>query len=126
MDRRPRGDMPQIKSTLMPEFLAYAEANGVGWAQSEVAASDLQPSQDGMVESSIVTLVGSKEQLTKPVLVSQDGYVLDGHHRWEACRRLGRSVLTRRLATDAEVSLQLMERFGQLPENKLLCAKKSA
>ena len=108
-----RRDMPQVKSTLVPTFLRELEAEGHSvWSQMEPAdPSCLRPSQGEMVEETIISLMGKQEQLAKPVLVSLDGFVLDGHHRWAANHRLGQAQDIIILGLNAEEALAKMHSF---------------
>jgi len=113
----PRADMPQIKSTLREEFLVWS-----GLDYSREAMFDLSPSQGEMSEDNILALMGKPEQLEKPLLVSRDGYVLDGHHRWAACSRLGQPVNCIVIDAGAAEALDLMAAFGSLHREE--CARK--
>ncbi len=81
----PRDQMPQIPSDQTANFLAELRNKGVQVDADTVRVGDLKPIQGEL----------SKEQMAfikelppvkrgKPLLVSQDGYILDGHHRWGA------------------------------------------
>jgi len=113
----PRADMPQIKSTLREEFLVWS-----GLSYSRKAMDNLMPSQGEMSEDNILALMGKPEQLLKPILVSVDGYVLDGHHRWAACDRLSQSVNCIVIDAGAAEALDLMAAFGSL--HREACARK--
>ena len=74
-----REDMPQIKPNKMDEFLEYLEDNGVAFeADISLDAEDLKPTQKEFNPDKIHVY----ENDESPILVSQEGYVLDGHHRW--------------------------------------------
>jgi hypothetical protein len=38
----------------------------------------------------------------KPIIVSHDDKIIDGHHRWEACRQAGCEVKTRKTSLKAD------------------------
>ena len=49
--------------------------------------------------------------LRKPILVSADNYILDGHHRWATWRRLGRPLPLYRLGYEKSHALGLLFAF---------------
>ena len=84
----PRSEMPQIKSSDMQDFRAWLDSKGYSSSEQNVEVVDLEPTQreiniekvNGMLEAKTI------EQLSqsKPVLVTGDNYLIDGHHRWFA------------------------------------------
>ena len=79
-----RAEMPQIRSFHREEFLRGLAAKGAGSTSEQIPANELSPTQKE-IHADVVSklqsgeLVGAAE---KPILVSSDGYILDGHHRW--------------------------------------------
>jgi ParB-like chromosome segregation protein Spo0J len=72
----------------------------------------------------IQALIDAKnESLDKPLLVSADGFVLDGHHRWAANARLGRQQACRVIHLPAAEALAEMEAFAARHPD--LCAAKA-
>lgn len=81
----PREKMPQIRSFHREEWLQQLREKGIESHRTEVKASDLKPTQAGIGPK----LAGGQtiaENAHKPILVSNDGYILDGHHRWAFMR----------------------------------------
>lgn len=73
----PRLLMPQVEGQFYDEFRIFA-----GDLVSEVAGVDphaLVPHQRVTVDHAINL---SPELAQKPIIVSRDSYILDGHHRW--------------------------------------------
>lgn len=68
-----RRDLPQIPAKATDDFLDYLN---VDWTEEDLAPGSLKPLQK------FVTRTDSKS--TKRLLVSSDGFILDGHHRWVA------------------------------------------
>lgn len=68
-----RKDLPQIPAKATEDFLDYLN---VDWVEEDAAPGSLKPLQK------FVTRTDSKS--TKRLLVSSDGFILDGHHRWVA------------------------------------------
>jgi hypothetical protein len=79
----PRDKMPQIRSVLVKDFLKFLKSRGVNHTRKKLKVDTIRFTQK---EISIDKIKGfssdsAKESLNKPVLVSRDGYLLDGHHR---------------------------------------------
>lgn len=75
----PREQMPQIPSARLPEFFKFLDRSGVSYSDSTVIADDLKPTQTHVDSEKIGA---SRAGHAKPVLVSSDYYILDGHHGW--------------------------------------------
>tara|TARA_R100001510_G_C7656884_1_gene217546 strand:+ start:3847 stop:10806 length:6960 start_codon:yes stop_codon:yes gene_type:complete len=71
MDRK---DLPQIPAKRRVEFL---NSLGVEYVECVAKTEDLLPLQKYISDT--------KSKSKKSVLVSSDGYIVDGHHRWYAC-----------------------------------------
>lgn len=78
-----RSRMPQIASEKVPEFLAWLESKGVKHKLGQKAVGALKATQKE-INSEKVEKMRGKNLGGKPILVSKDSYVLDGHHRWAA------------------------------------------
>jgi hypothetical protein len=82
-----RIDMPQIKSTLVPQFIDELKESGVSVTRGEVEVGGLKATQNELHEGKVQAMIKNpdvRKNLAKPVIVSSDGYLLDGHHRWAA------------------------------------------
>lgn len=86
----PRQEMPQIKSTKVRDFLEGLKGKGIKTEHGEEEVGRLRATQSGVHASKVLDLMKPElmEHLQKPVLVSNDGYILDGHHRWAALRAM--------------------------------------
>jgi hypothetical protein len=92
-----RADMPQLSGTLtdgsyapssvmVPQFIDYLRAQGISVHSHRVPARSLRPTQ---TTGSMKAIRGIADELkdgrmtdTKPITVSMDHRVLDGHHNW--------------------------------------------
>lgn len=79
----PRAEMPQIPGKDRGALVAFLEARGIPYERTEVAPDSLRPTQR---EFSRKKTQQARQDTggAKTVIVSGDGYVLDGHHRWMA------------------------------------------
>lgn len=81
-----RSQLPQIKSTDVSEFIQWIKhTKHVQVTHSDFPVAALYPSQGEFNQIKIRELMkDKKEHLKKPVIISADHYLLDGHHRWLA------------------------------------------
>ena len=83
-------DIPAIGQTfsrdLMPQldsaFLKYLKKKNISYTKENVNTSDLKSTQSEFDTMKILNLMSSDNNDT--IFVSNDDYVLDGHHRWIA------------------------------------------
>jgi len=77
----PRIEMPQIRQEATDEFLEYLESDGVIIIKEKADASCLKPTQKEINIKKVDNMPTSVVDI-EPILVSDDNYILDGHHRW--------------------------------------------
>jgi len=78
----PRSQMPQIKSSDVQDFFAFLEKEfGYKTKTVKVKAEDLTPTQKEVNLDKCRAMLDNGEAFKKPGIASQDGFVLDGHHR---------------------------------------------
>lgn len=84
-----RKDMPQIPGSARPEFLKDLGKEGVSVESESVDPRTLKPiqkeisgSRSGAKYNSFAE--GGKVPDSERILISKDGYVVDGHHTWAA------------------------------------------
>lgn len=74
-----RGLMPQIQD--IEEFLEALLDSGINWESKEMNISDIKSTQNEFDREKIENL--KKNPPKQPLfIISNDGYLLDGHHRW--------------------------------------------
>jgi hypothetical protein len=78
-----REHMPQIKSDLLPIFLDHLKRTGITWSKKRVDPNSLSATQGEFNTDKIKTLMQNSNSVTA-VIISNDNYILDGHHRWLA------------------------------------------
>ena len=107
----PRADMPQIKSIHRGALVNFLAARGIAHSEETVAPRTLKPTQAEFSTAKIdqATKYGGTD---RSILVSSDGYVLDGHHQWLAKLVANQPVKVIRL--DAPIA-DLMSVVPQFP-----------
>lgn len=80
-----RKEMPQIEGKSIPKFLDYLKSEGVKYTEKLVDSKSLRPTQSQFNQDKIQSMIDTIDQKKQhPIMVSKDGYVIDGHHRWLA------------------------------------------
>jgi len=85
----PREEMPQIKSTDMQNFVQWLKSDKqIDSKQMQIMVDDLKPTQKKINTNKVKGMLAKKsiDELasSKPVLVTSDNFLVDGHHRWFA------------------------------------------
>lgn len=101
----PRELMPQIDGEDLPLFVTFAGDRGVLTSFDTVDPRQLRAHQ--RIDPHRVHTV----DLTKPALVSDDRFVLDGNHRWHAHLERGSRMPIIRLGLTFEPAIELMFQF---------------
>ena len=76
-----RKDMPQIDTA---GLLADLKAAKKKYEELEIAAKDLQPSQKEFNLEKVKRIAEEGTWKKNPIISTNDGFVVDGHHRWKA------------------------------------------
>jgi hypothetical protein len=79
--RVPRVSMPQVKGKHRGAMVQFLRGRGIAHAWEEVPADSLQPSQHEYSPEKVSRAL-SYEGAERPILISSDGHVADGHHQW--------------------------------------------
>jgi len=91
----PRYKMPQIRSDSKKEYFDYLKNKNIEVVKKKIPLQDLRCTQRELntfnVEYKIEKM--KKSGKVKPIIVSQDGYVLDGHHSFQAARIINNKAL---------------------------------
>lgn len=106
----PRAEMPQIRREDFAEFKAFAESKGVTITEETANVADLKPTQSEYNPAQVAQL--PERALEKPLMVSSDNRVLDGHNTLKKHQELGNKEITiRRISLPAKEALALMKEF---------------
>lgn len=72
----PRHLMPQIDGDQYEQFMSYAEGKVI---QHTIRPQEIVPHQRIEITRALTL---TQEQIEKPIIISQDNFIVDGHHRW--------------------------------------------
>jgi hypothetical protein len=109
-----RKDMPQIPGDARPEFLKDLEKEGIKIEKEKVDPTTLKPIQKEISGSRSGAKYKSFQDDKKVpdkerILISKDGYVIDGHHTWAAAVALkfdfGSDIPVYRIGLNAKEAL---------------------
>lgn len=112
-----RDDMPQIEEKYYDEYFKYLKKNGINITKDTVDPDDLKPTQSNFskpgiersIEKFVEVLKGKRE--LKPIIVSSDNRVIDGHHRWLAHKSIGMKIPILKANVSAKKLLDVTHEF---------------
>ena len=88
-----RKDMPQIRKKHYPEFFEELEKENIDYRIEEINPRDYKPTQSYINLERITEIEEAPAyNKKKSILVSNDNYVLDGHHRWYYKRKINDTI----------------------------------
>jgi N12 class adenine-specific DNA methylase len=112
----PRAEMPQVKSEHRGALVQFLGARGIAHESGgEVPAKSLKPTQAEYSRAKVDRFVATGAVGERAVLVSSDGYVLDGHHQWLGHAERGENIPVIRL--DAPIR-DLLKAVNEFPSVK--------
>lgn len=106
----PRAEMPQIKAEHRGAMVQFMRGRDITHEQDTVPAVDLKPTQAEFSPAKVKNAM-EFDGGNRSILVSSDGYVLDGHHQWLAAREKGESVDVIRLNAPIDTLIPLAREF---------------
>ncbi len=89
-----RNELPQIKSTDVPEFIEWLESQGMESFDASFPVGALKPVQKEINLEKVFSMAEKHKageidlSKGKPLMTSSDEHIIDGHHRWYALREL--------------------------------------
>lgn len=78
-----RALMPQIDSDKLDDYLSYLKEKNIEYTKQKLPTKELKATQMEFDTDKVCEMMQSPSG-NKPIIVSSDGYILDGHHRWLA------------------------------------------
>lgn len=103
----PRAEMPQVKGEHRGALISFLKGQGIKYATHSVSAEELKPTQAEFSIKKAARWGEVRDGADRSVLVSSDGFILDGHHQWVAALSSGDSVQA--IQFDAPISKLLAE-----------------
>jgi hypothetical protein len=85
----PRCDMPQIRNEDREGLIKFLASKGIQSSVEEVNPGMLKPTQ-AEYNPSKVAKASNHEGAERPLIISGDGHILDGHHQWMAQKNTGK------------------------------------
>jgi hypothetical protein len=104
-----RKNMPQIPINRRGRFARWMLSQGIGFSVRETAANEVGPTQSDLSDSALKG--ARKHTRSRNVLVSSDGYILDGHHQWAAAKETGKKFTAIWIDLPVRESLSKMKQF---------------
>lgn len=115
-----RSRLPQLESEDVERFIDALRGEGVEVIKSEERVDALKPTQKHMDSEKVTEMAlnaasGKFPKIRDPIVVSKDGHILDGHHRWAALRTLspGNTLYTLRVDLPIEQLISLARIYSR-------------
>ena len=108
--------MPQIKKQDYEEFIEYLQKNGAKFTRESVPADELKAMQAEFSDAGVLKQLKKdidKNYAGKAIIISEDDYVLDGHHRWLVAKNTGRDLDVFRVNMPAYELFDLVNEFDK-------------
>lgn len=87
----PRINMPQVDREHVQEFLEYLDDQNISYSGFKIPAYKLKATQKEINKEKVLDLLNTPDKIhAKPVIISSNFYILDGHHRAIAQLNLNR------------------------------------
>lgn len=118
----PRRDMPQIDSKDLKHFFDHLKKNDITATKRTVDPSKLKATQGHFNKSKIKSIMDDMESgktESKPIIVSKDNYVMDGHHRWLAHSNLNKDIDVHQVNVKAKKLIDVMHDYPRSFTEKL-------
>lgn len=111
-----RTEMPQVHKDHYPELIKYLKNHGGKFSVGKVNAKNLKPVQSEFSDAGVEKMIGqmksqSGSNFDKPLIVSSDNYIIDGHHRWLAAWNENMDVAIMKISIPIKQLLQLVRNF---------------
>lgn len=113
----PRSEMPQLPDSVIPKFLKQYQDKGIKVTKQTMKVGQLKATQREINAEKAQGMLnaykeGSYDPSKKPIIVSKDGYVLDGHHRWASMLLGDPSNTMRTYQVDVDIRTLLKDANG--------------
>lgn len=111
-----RHEMPQVHKDHYPELFQYLKDNGGKFNEKTVHAKELKPVQGEFSDQGVRKMIQQMRDkagsnFKKPIIVSADNYIIDGHHRWLASWNEDENIPIIQVSIPVKKLLQLVKDF---------------
>lgn len=108
-----RGNMPQVKTADYDELIAFLKKKDIRLSLKSVKANTLKATQSNFNKDKIVDAAANYSTLhkAKPIIVSSDNYIIDGHHRWLGAYNVKGDIKIYKANVDVDELLQAVRDF---------------
>ena len=107
-----RKKMPQVKADKYPELFQYLKTKGGDLKKGSIDAKKLLPTQKDFDAEKVKGMMANGiDHDQKPLLVSDDNYIIDGHHRWLAAVNLDEDIPIVKIGFPVKELLDLVRNF---------------
>lgn len=110
---RSRDQMPQIDSDEDKQSVLDHFEKKVGITKTTKKLKKLKPSQNEINQDKVLSMLSSDMELDNEYIISNDGYMVDGHHRWAADLELDGDKKVDVIVIDLSIK-DLLKRMNQL------------
>jgi disulfide oxidoreductase YuzD len=107
-----RVSMPQIRN--VSDFGQFLDQLGVSGTYTEIDPQNYNPTQTDFDQSKVDRLIAAEDQETTPIIVSEDNFVADGHHRFYAALQSSSTVQALIVNLPINKLLKLMYDYTEL------------
>jgi hypothetical protein len=80
----PREHLPQIPANQRERFREFLRGMGVNSKWAKLPANSLKPIQQKVKKDKVEFFMSDDEKRQEPLIISKEGLILDGHHRYLA------------------------------------------
>jgi hypothetical protein len=118
----PRREMPQIDSKNHAHFFNHLKKNNISATKRTVDPSKLKATQGHFNKEKIRSMMDGIQAGkidNKPIIISKDNYVMDGHHRWLAHSNLNKDIDVHQVNVKAKKLLDMMHEYPKSYTEKL-------
>ena len=106
-----RVEMPQIHKNDYNEFIDYLKDNGAEFTKQTMPAKQLKATQGEFSDKGVMKQIDKqlRGEPRKPVIASQDNFIIDGHHRWLVAWNTKDTLEVFKVNIDADDLLKLVK-----------------
>ena len=118
----PREQLPQIPNKHVVDFIRKLQSYGIECNALKIPANKLKPTQGNLNTDKIQSMLSEPmDSLTKPIIISRGGYILDGHHRWAAVLQINGDIKMPVIKVDTDINslIKIGNAYGKSVNKKI-------